>query len=937
MVCKNLRALLFVVMLSVVTVFAATTGKIRGKVVDGATGEPIPGATIMVEGTQLGASTMGNGEYFILQVPPGIQKVKCLIVGYATLTQENIIISSDTTTTVDFKMSTKIAGQEDIIVQAKKPIVQKDNTSSQKTFDSTQISKLTNATMSGVLESQAGVSSDAAGNLHVRGGRDNEVAYIIDGIMVNNSFTGDNSFNLESDSIEEMKVVTGGFNAEYGGAMSGIVRVVTKSGQKEFHGKVSYKTTKLMIDEMLDYYGQQNMSAYVSGPIPNPFIKDISFQLSFNQKTDNGLMLYHPKAMFLVNKGNSLTGFTTSEDYIAWVNDARAGNTNFDFPVDTGYEPYYRGYYPDEYNREWKYYGALSVRPLKTLRVGLSVNKSVEHSFNNYNNSPSLSYRYRYLNAADTVVYADLYTLSLTHTINSSMYYDANFSVQYNAQLTATNGMHYTDFEGWGEDAVYTSNVKMGYISIANTYSYRQYTNLPGGVDPHFYNYRDEALKAAASLTWQIDRINQLKVGGEYMKDNVYLEGYSARRSEMSYADKYEVEPYKINAFVQDKIEVEDMIINVGLRLEHFNSNVSYYEDPGQAVQLHSAIQANGNPLIGAWTTEGMITSETKTYVLPRVGISYPLSDTGVFRFSYGHFYQYPTYQEMYSHIHGPISQDYYGNPNLDAQKSVQYEAGFEQGLTDIMAISVTGYYKDSTDVLSLVTKRYSDVMFYQYVNKDFSRSMGMDFVLSKRFSEHYSFDISYGFMMVKGSASSADENLGRLVDTQYIAPVRTEYLSYDRRHNVAVNVAFGYGKGQGFDIYGVKPLENVDFSMSFKAASGLPYTRTNDAGNELGEKNTSHMPWTKVVDLRFSKGFNVYRNVKAKLVVEAENVFNWANLYSINTATGKARVSVVDINDFNPTLPQDMLQYNMCRENYNDLDAYGIPRIIRMGVEVSF
>ncbi len=138
---------LFIVMVVLnmnLTVAQSTkTGKIKGTVIDVQTNKPIAGATVMIENIRLGASTDAKGEYYILQVPPGAYTIKCLVIGYTTITQENILISSDTTTTVDFKMSTKIAGSEDITINAKKPIVQKDKTSSETTFDSSKISDKT--------------------------------------------------------------------------------------------------------------------------------------------------------------------------------------------------------------------------------------------------------------------------------------------------------------------------------------------------------------------------------------------------------------------------------------------------------------------------------------------------------------------------------------------------------------------------------------------------------------------------------------------------------------------------------------------------------------------------------------------------------------------------------------------------------------------------
>lgn len=971
MVGKNLGVLLVVLMLSVVTVFAQT-GKIRGKVVDGATGEAIPGATVMVEGTQLGASTMANGEYFILQVPPGIHKVKCLIVGYTTLTQENIIISSDTTTTVDFKMSTKIAGQEDIVVQAKKPIVQKDVTSSQKTFDSQQISKLVNPTMTGVLEQTAGVVTGGDGALHVRGGRDGEVAYYIDGILVNSGFDGGNSFNLDSDSIEEMKVMTGGFNAEFGGAMSGIITAVSKSGQKEFHGKVSYKTSKFYLDKYFDQFGDHQYTANVSGPIPNPFVKDASFTLSASFLDDNGMMLYRDNAQFLVgHDGHSM--FQDTATFKAWADRMLSGayynpahypsinpanitvlNANIrstaEFMMTNNgfYDPYYYGYTPQEYNRTWRYSGVISMRPEKSVRLKFAVNQNAGHYFRNYDQSGTSSgntfVKYVFRNAPATETVSSLYTVSATHTLNQSMYYDVSVSLQSNEREWSVNGTHYTDFIGWEDDTVHVKNVVRKYNRILDNYSYYFLSDTEDGLAPVYSYSKNDALKLQAAMTWQVDRINQVKFGVSYNRDSIDYEYYNSRTAELSGADKYDVKPYNINAYVQDKIEIEDMIINVGLRMEHYNPNSQYYEDPGLAVKTHNLVQSNGNPLKGAYPTEGLVDAETKTYFMPRVGISYPLSDTGAFRFSYGHFYQYPSYDVVFTHLSRPVAGDYYGNANIDAQKSVQFEVGFQQGLSDILGFSLTGYYKEATDVLSVVNRSFSGKNFYMYVNKDFARILGLDISIERRFYQNFSFDVSYGFMMAKGSASTPTANVSSLSDDTFIPPVKAQYLDYDRRHSVSGSVAVAFGRKEGFEMFGVKPLENSSLSLRITAESGLPYTRTNLQGDTLGEVNDSRAPWTKSVDLRFSKGFNVYKNVVAKFIVESENIFDWENIQKVDPTSGIPYDNRLKKDDFtfvnaatglvNPSVVH---QYQVTKEGYTNLQQYGAPRTLRVGVEVSF
>src|SRR6056297_1918275 len=142
MVGRRIFILVTLLLAFSLVIFAGTTGKIRGKVVDAETGEPLAGASVMIQGTSLGSYTDSSGTYFILQVPPGTHTVKCNIVGYAALIKENVTVSADSTTTVDFEMEQKIAGKEEVTVTAKRDIVQKDNTSSSADFSSEELESL---------------------------------------------------------------------------------------------------------------------------------------------------------------------------------------------------------------------------------------------------------------------------------------------------------------------------------------------------------------------------------------------------------------------------------------------------------------------------------------------------------------------------------------------------------------------------------------------------------------------------------------------------------------------------------------------------------------------------------------------------------------------------------------------------------------------------
>ena len=189
----------------------------------------------MIEGTVLGAATDVEGNYFILQIPPGTYKVRFSMIGYQTLVMDDVRLRVDLTTTLDGKLIQSAVGLEEVIVQAERPMIQTDVTYSQANISSEEVEMLPVEEFEDVLALQAGVVS-SGGEIHVRGGRGGEISYMVDGITVTDPYNSGMAVEIENNAIQELQFISGTFNAEYGQAMSGIVNIVTKDGGS-FHNR----------------------------------------------------------------------------------------------------------------------------------------------------------------------------------------------------------------------------------------------------------------------------------------------------------------------------------------------------------------------------------------------------------------------------------------------------------------------------------------------------------------------------------------------------------------------------------------------------------------------------------------------------------------------------------------------------------------------------
>ena len=318
----NNRLLLVSLVLVVAIAVAAragTTGKIAGEMKDAASREALVGASVQIEGTQLGAATNLDGYFVILNVPPGTYSLTFSAVGYHKKRVAEVKVSIDLTTTVNMDLtSTIVEVGEEIVVTAQRQAVKKDLTSSEARVDATAIAALPVTDVSEVLQLQAGITVGSGGDIHIRGGRTSEVAYWVDGVSISDAYDGGQAVQVENNAVQELQVISGTFNAEYGQAMSGIVNIVTKDGDQRYRGSLTaYAGDYVTSDGWLGdnrafplsdptgypgtgegeiYYNlnsvrpleNRNVEASLSGPIPG--LSDLTFYVSGRYFASDGYL-----------------------------------------------------------------------------------------------------------------------------------------------------------------------------------------------------------------------------------------------------------------------------------------------------------------------------------------------------------------------------------------------------------------------------------------------------------------------------------------------------------------------------------------------------------------------------------------------------------------------------------------------------------------------
>ena len=225
-----------------VSAYAGTTGKIQGTVKDAQSGEPMPGANVVLEGTQRGATTDANGFYIILLVDPEVYTMVGSMVGYDKQTQTDVKVQSDYTTELNFMLRETSLELGEMVVIAERPPVEPDRTTTKYIVGAQDIEDVPIVrSASQFVELQGGVSVD--GEVSIRAGDSDDVGYYVDGVRMSSTDSrGVRAYrDINRTAIQELTVVTGGMDAEYGNAQGGVVSFVTREGGQKYHGFADYQ------------------------------------------------------------------------------------------------------------------------------------------------------------------------------------------------------------------------------------------------------------------------------------------------------------------------------------------------------------------------------------------------------------------------------------------------------------------------------------------------------------------------------------------------------------------------------------------------------------------------------------------------------------------------------------------------------------------------
>ncbi len=870
---------------------AGTTGKIAGRITDKSTGEPLIGANVIIMGSTMGSSSDIEGNYFILNIPPGEYQVKASMVGYTSVTFQQVRVSVDQTTKIDFELGPESIELQSVVVTAEKPIVRKDLTSTEQTISGEDISMLPLEDVSSVVNLQAGVIDG-----HFRGGRSDEVRYMIDGVPVNDVYSGQSSLSADINSVEEVQVLVGTFNAEYGDAQSGVVNQVTKIAGNKISGNISvysgdYISSHTGIFQYINHISPKdvyNIEGNLSGPVPG--ISDfLKFFFSGRYIDDEGYIYGHK--IFNPSDSSNFSANDPNNWYVGATGD--------------------KSYVPMNFNRKLSLQGKLAINiggGRGLVLTGLYQDQKYRDYDHIYQLNPDGDYKKfqkSYLGIAS-------YTLLLSN--------DA--FIDFSASGLRSEYKQY----------VYENPLDPRYVNPDRKKDVSGSAFLTGGTENWHFNHTTTSLTGKTDFTWQIDNINQIKTGIEFdyhdleYKDfQIIIDATSNFKPMLPEPgafnfNTYNSNPYQFAYYLQDKIEIEYLIVNAGVRFDYFEPDGKYLKDPNKVNELDALKPPFPDSL--------MLKSSPKYQVSPRIGLSYPVTDNGAIHISYGHFFQIPPFENLYRNpnFRIPLTGDFpenigsvIGNTDLKPQQTIMYEIGLQQALTNDLGITITGYYKDIRNLLG--TEIYIKNEFKKFsklVNRDYGSVKGVTVSLEKRFMSGFGASVDYTFQVAKGSASDPNAAFNNaqanppIEENKQLVP-----LDWDGRHTLRFTLTLG------------EPGNYIASAIG-RLGSGLPYTPSLQ-NQRTGLENSDNKPPYYNMDIYITKYFEIAGQLFS-IYAKIYNLFDTLNENDVFGDTGRAGYTL-DLTR-NQAPPRGV---NTLQEFFTRPDFYSAPRQVILGAEVSF
>ncbi len=865
---------------------------LTGKVTDANTGEPLPGVNVIIKGTYYGSATDINGNFTIRELNPGVYNIEVSLIGYKLVQFTGVKINPGERKILNVKMEeTVLTLGKEVVVIGEKPLIDVEETASRKSISKEDIEVAIVENVKDVVTQQAGVVySDNA--VHIRGGRSYENAFLLDGVSIQDPLAGTGfGLQLSASSIEEVEVITGGFNAEYGQATSGVVNVRTREGGKDFRGNFSWKKDNFGFNNNSYHsFNTDIIEASLSGPEPitNYLLPALGLKLP-------GELTFY---------GNFYMGISDGITQ-GWV---KTRATKLYSSI------FYGSRFALRQENSYFWLGKITWKITPLIKLSYSFNQSVSINQNSQSlqtnleyvePSPGYQYEFQYnLNNANVYTHNNLFhTINFTHTLSAKTFYEVKFSRFFTHLRADANGKNWKEYQ----EPKDITNPPLEYFNTDRD----TIGVIPGdgfwdfGNPFTWHDHHVEEYNLKFDLTTLFTEKSKFKTGFDLsVREMQLIDIYKPWIGELGLNnDIYKVYPATGAFYAQNNINFSGMILNFGLRFDFWFPGKfvdDAIENP-DVITIPDEIRKRYKE-----HTYNIFGRRMKARISPRLGISHPVSDNQTLFFSYGHFSKWPRPQFVYAKLTPAAAKSSFqkfGNPDLNPETTVAYELGIRNQFTLDDVFTLTAYYKDIFDYVSTRTARIQNPRlgtsnYITYVNQDYARSRGIEVEYRKRIGRWFNGSFSASYSIATGKSSSADEGV-LVLRGDIDESIKESYMIWDRPFQASLNLNFYIEKNKPLFNFGKGLLDDYNIYLRFFYQSGKRYTPyyftgqylengrpvyTADRQNRNGAIGKDWF-W---VDMNLEKFFTIDK-IKFSIRIEVNNLFDFKNSAIINPITGRA------------------------------------------------
>ncbi len=822
------------------TVVASSSGIIAGLVED-ESGNPLVGATVIIEGTTFGAMTTSTGEYVIAGLSPGHYTVMARMVGRATSKVEMVLVEADNLSRVDFKLEQDATGSTVILVTQSRTTILRDVPATAFQLDLSEMRTMTKSTIVDMIAAQPGVVQQN-GELHVRGGRAGEVDYVLDGISLRSPMDNRFNFDIPVSAVSNATLLTGGLSIEYGNTLSGIVDLIGKEGGDAFRGTISGRM------------GDASSTMISSGE--QVFTESIDIDLSRQDIRSGAITLSGPEPLtenLLPLIGVNIPGEVTIS---ASGQFSSSGEDNLDTR--------------DNWSYNWMNDGSgmvkLTYKPIARTVYSLNaVGSYREHGWNQWAWS-----KYGEVGIVDGYLFppgSQDYALPVLFSETGGLILNVSHLIGDKTSLKITLGT--VKFQNWNR----ICDIDGGFIGDGTNpifwmtqYSPPQLFESQQGFfyDGVHQNVWHDSKATVSTGMIGIDMNPNPRTRLKFGVSGKYFDLYQYNAYFVSpgnaYLSLWNAYPYSLATYAQASYRFTGgAITTAGVRADYFNANTSVFD----------------------LETGGGVAVQAKLHISPRFSFSVPFSERSIFFTTLGHYFQMPPMNSLYLQTSYNMGAELViaGNPDLDPELTQLFEVGIRQEVDDFTDLAISFYNKDITGLVS--TANQNESTSYVFTNDDSHGNVrGLETSLSRMSGNNLSGQIFYTFSIARGRYSSMLEKYNFAQFGVVYESKEENYLDWDQSHQAGTTIEYAFFSSEGPGIAGVYPLENTSASISWKYGSGTPYSLPVNE-SELYVTNSERRPFTMQTDLTVSRvlfpGFG-----KVKLIAGVFNIFNRRNISHI-------------------------------------------------------